>query len=104
MIDVLDNRVIYAKIDALRQERGWTIYQLAKKASISQTAIRNWRDGNISPSIASLEAVCSAFEISLIGFLTDDEDIAENKELLELWHCLNPSQQKNIINLMKSMK
>lgn len=104
MIDVLDNKAIYAKIDGLRAERGWTIYELAKRASISQTAIRHWRDGNVSPSLALLEAVCSAFGISLISFLMDEEDIAENKELLELWYSLTPDQQKNIINLMKSMK
>lgn len=104
MIDVLDNKAIYAKIDSLRTARGWTIYELAKKASISQTAIRHWRDGNVSPSLALLEAICSAFEISLIGFLMDEDDMAENKELLELWHSLTSDQQRNIINLMKSMK
>ena len=104
MIDVLDNKAIYAKIDALREERGWTIYELAKRASISQTAIRHWRDENVAPSLALLEAVCSAFGITLLTFLMDEDDMAENKELLELWYSLSPEQQKNIINLMKSMK
>lgn len=103
MIDILDNKAIYAKIDALRTERGWTIYELAKRASVSQTAIRHWRDGNVSPSLALLESICSAFDISLISFLSDEEDMAENRELLKLWNGLSSNQQKNIINLMKSM-
>ena len=67
-------------------------------------AIYHWRDRNSSPSLALLEAVCSAFGITLLNFLMDEDDMAENKELLKLWYSLTPEQRKNILNLMKSMK
>lgn len=104
MIDVLDNKAIYAKIDALRKERGWTIYELAKRASISQTAIRHWRDENVAPSLALLEAVCSAFGINLLTFLMDENDLEANQEYLELWNGLTPQQQETVISVMKAMK
>ena len=107
MIDITDTKAIYDRIDSLRIERGWTNYELAKRASISQTAIRHWRDGEASPSLALLDAVCSAFDITLIDFLTDDEEkvslTVEQRELIHLWSKLSSEQRKSVLNLIKSM-
>lgn len=109
MIDVTDNAAIYARIDELREAKGWTIYELAKQASVSQTAIRHWRDGEATPSLVLLEAICSAFRITLIDFLADDKDAktvlnAEQRELVDLWNGLSPEQRSSILNLMRSFK
>lgn len=107
MIDIMNTKAVYAKINSLRVERGWSNYELAKRASISQTAIRHWRDGEALPSLALLDAVCSAFEISLIDFLSDGEEQAsltpEQRELIRLWNKLSSEQKQSILNLMKSM-
>lgn len=108
MIEITDPKAVYAKIESLRMERGWTNYELAKRASISQTAIRHWRDGEALPSLALLDAVCSAFEISLIDFLTDDEEkialTPEQRELIDLWNQLSAEQRESVLRLMKSMR
>ena len=104
MIDIYDSKALYAKIDAMRIAKGWNINQLAQQAGISSMALYHWRERQSSPTLALLDALCSALGTNIINFLMDEDDMAENKELLELWYSLSPEQQKNIINLMKSMK
>ncbi|MCM1439746.1 MAG: helix-turn-helix domain-containing protein [Roseburia sp.] len=80
MLDILDGKEIYKKVDDLRLGKGWTIYELAKKAGVSPTTIYNWRDRGSSPTLALLDAVCSAFEISVISLLINEEDLSALSE------------------------
>ena len=94
-------------MDALRLEKGWTIYELAKKAGVAPTTIYNWRDRLSSPTLSLLEAVCSAFEITVIDFLLNEDELMalteEQKELIRVWNTLTGAQKKSILNLMKSI-
>lgn len=107
MLDLLNEKEIYDKVDSLRIAKGWTIYELAKNAGVAPTTIYNWRDRLSSPSLSLLDAVCSAFGISVIDFLLDEDDLIslteEQKEVIRLWNTLSSDQKKSIINLMKSM-
>jgi len=107
MLDLLNGKEIYNKADALRLKKGWTIYELAKKAGVAPTTIYNWRDRLSSPTLSLLDAVCSAFEITVIDFLMDDDELTaltdEQKEVMRLWNTLSGEQKKSILNLMKSM-
>lgn len=107
MLDLLDCKEIYEKVDTLRLEKGWTIYELAKKAGVAPTTIYNWRDRLSSPTLSLLESVCSAFEITVIDFLLNEDELMalteEQKEVMHLWNTLSSEQKKSIINLMKSM-
>ncbi len=107
MLDLSDGKELYDKVDALRIKNGWTIYELAKKSGVAPTTIYNWRDRSSSPTLSLLEAVCSAFEISVIDFLLDEDELMaltdEQKEVMSLFNTLSSEQKKSIINLMKSM-
>lgn len=107
MLDLLDGKAIYEKVDALRLEKGWTIYELAKKAGVAPTTIYNWRDRLSSPTLSLLDAVCYAFRITVIDFLLNEDELIslteEQKEVMRLWNTLSSEQKKSIINLMKSM-
>lgn len=107
MIDLLNGKEIYDKVDAMRLEKGWSIYELAMKAGVSPTTIYNWRDRLSSPSLSLLDAVCFAFGISVIDFLLNGDELTalteEQKEVIKLWNTLSPEQKKSILLLMKSM-
>lgn len=108
MLDLLDGKAIYDKVDSLRLERGWTVYELAKQSGVSPTTIYNWRDRCSSPTLSLLDAVCSAFHISVIDFLLNEDEIMalseQQMELMTLWSKLNKEQRIAIINLMKTIK
>ncbi|MDE7215712.1 MAG: helix-turn-helix domain-containing protein [Clostridia bacterium] len=107
MLDLLNNKEIYDKVDRLRLKKGWTIYELAKKAGISVQTLYNWRNRLSSPSLSLLDAVCFAFNITVIDFLLDEDELLtlteEQKELMRLWNTLSSEQKKSILSLMKSM-
>ena len=108
MIDLTDNNYIFAKVDKLRKERKWTYYKLAKEASVSPTAIYNWKDRKSSPTLYLLDGVCSAFGISLIEFLSDGYEAVilteEQKDLLSEWRNLTDEQKKSILHIMYTFK
>ncbi|MDE6550090.1 MAG: helix-turn-helix domain-containing protein [Clostridia bacterium] len=107
MIDLLDSAAIYDKLDSLRKDKGWTIYELAKRAGVTSNAIYHWRDRKSSPTLAMLDALCAAMEISPVTFLMDTDELialtCEQQELIYQWNTLSGEQRKAIINLMKSM-
>lgn len=107
MLDLLDGKAIYNKVDAIRLQKGWTIYELAKQAGVAPTTIYNWRDRCSSPTLSLLEAVCSAFEISVIDFLMDEDELMalteEQQEVILVWNTLSNEKKKSILNLMKTI-
>ncbi len=107
MLDILDGEELYKKTEELMKKKCWTIYQLAKEAGITPTTLYNWRDRNSSPTLSLLEAICSAFDISVIDFLLNEDELAllttEQQEVIKLYNTLTTAQKKSILNLMKNM-
>ena len=103
MIDIYNSKALYDKIDAMREAKGWNINQLAQQAGVSSMALYHWRERQSSPTLALLDALCSALGTTLINFLMDENDIKEHQELLEVWNGLTREQQINMLTLMKSM-
>ena len=98
---------IYKKIDRLSQERGWTKYELCKRAKISQTTLSTSRKRNNDPSISTLESLCKAFGITMSQFFSETNvplDLTdEQKGLLEQWAYLSDKQKKAVYELIKNM-
>lgn len=66
-MDILD------RIKTLQRERGWSNYQLTKEAALTPTTLTNMFSRKTMPSIATLTAICEAFEISLSQFFCEDD-------------------------------
>lgn len=98
---------VYRKIDKLCRDRGWTMYELCKRANIPQTTLSTGRKRNNDPSISTLESICMAFGITLSQFFSGDNvplDLTDaQKELLEHWSCLTDKQKKAVCELIKNM-
>ncbi|MDN5331041.1 MAG: hypothetical protein PWP45_266 [Tepidanaerobacteraceae bacterium] len=86
--DFLSSHVGY-KIKKIRQERGITQAELAKKAGVSAGLIGQIESGKVEPSIKTLEKIASALSLSPCYFVSDDDDITSllrpmNPELKQL--------------------
>ena len=92
---------VLQRLDNLLKERGWSDYKLAKNSNLSISTIANLRKRNTIPSIVTLEAICSAFNITLSQFFADDLNMVqltpEQKSMFDSWVALTPDQ-KNLIN------
>lgn len=98
---------VLAKLRELLQERGWSEYRLAQQAGLHESTISNIYRRNTVPTIATLEAVCGAFGITLSQFFANsDSDLVEVtpelKELLDAWQPLTPEQRAAILQVAKS--
>ena len=101
MIDVLERITYYQK------KKGWTEYQLAEEAGMTQSTISSWYRKNIVPSVPSLEKICGAFNITLSQFFaTEDEtgSLTDNqKQLVKAITRLSEPQQTTLIAFIESL-
>ncbi len=99
---------IIQRIDSLMNERGWTDYKLSIESGLSSSTIANIHRRNTIPSITTLEAICSAFGITLSQFF--DEGLVsvqlnkEQQEFFNTWVALTEHQKELVYNLIKEFK
>lgn len=100
----IDSRV---RIKKLMQERGWTEYRLAISSGLSQSTIANIFNRNTSPSVSTLEAICSGFGITMAQFFADGDMVeltAEQKQLFDNWVTLSRDEKEAITHLIFVMR
>ena len=62
---------ILQEITRLRTERGWSEYDLAVRAGITQSTISTWYRKQQIPTIKSLEKICAGLGITLSQFFAE---------------------------------
>lgn len=99
---------VIKRIDMLMRERNWSDYKLSAESGLSSSTIANIHRRNTVPSISTLEAICSAFGITLAQFFTEDSYTVqlsnEQRELFNRWIALTDRQKDLIYELIKEMK
>lgn len=99
---------VIKRIDALMKERNWSNYKLAAESGLSSSTIANIYRRNTTPSISTLESICSAFGITLAQFFTEDSYTvqlnSEQHDLFVRWVSLTDSQKELIYKLIQEMK
>ena len=96
----------HERLRQLLNERGWTEYRLAKNCGLSESTIANIYRRNTVPSLATLEAICKGFGITMAQFFAEGEMVEispELKELFENWVNLTPEQKKAVNQMLKAM-
>lgn len=96
---------VKAHIIELLDEYGWTKYRLAKESNLSPSTLRNLFIKNHDPSLATLDAICKGFGISLAEFFADGADFpSEQRKLITQYNSLDDKQRKIIQELIESWK
>ena len=96
----------HERLRQLLNERGWTEYRLAKNCGLSESTIANIYRRNTVPSLATLEAICKGFGITMAQFFAEGEMVEINPELKELFENgvnLTPEQKKAANQMLKAM-
>lgn len=98
---------VLERLRQLLDDRGWSMYQLAKFSQLSESTIANIFRRNAVPSIATLEAICRGFGITMAQFFTDGDTAELNPELQELfllWRSLTPEQKEAALTVMRAFR
>ena len=82
-MDISDNNVL-AKIKMLYQQKGWSVYRLAKESGLAYSSLNNMIQRNTQPSIPTLRKICNGLGISLSEFFEDDLPLTDLKYRLQL--------------------
>ncbi len=96
----------HSRLRQLMAERNWTAYRLAKESGLSESTLANIFKRNNVPSIPTLEAVCSAFGISLAQFFAENDMVELTPELKELfghWIFLTAEQKQAVLQILRNM-
>ena len=97
---------INKKIRNLCFQRGWSMYELAQEAGITQSTLSSIMSRGNPPKIETLECICDAFSITLSQFFIDDEHIealsADEKRLITAYRELSDSKKNALLDLISS--
>lgn len=95
---------INKKIERMRFQRGWSMYELAQEAGITQSTLTSMIKRGNPPKIDTLESICQAFGITLAQFFMEDEHLEalskNEKELLASFRKLPEAKQQALIDLL----
>lgn len=92
---------VLQKIRELLDERGWTLYRLAKEAGVSYSTLSNTFQRENVPSIPTLIQVCEGFGITLTEFFDEDGETIKqltvtDQKMLADFHRL-PKDHKKLV-------
>lgn len=100
-------KVIGDRIRLIRTERGFSIEELAEKADVNTTNLGRIERGETIPKLDSIEKIINAlgitFEELFKNIQPTTENDGENNTDIDLMinrlNSLNPSEQKDVLNL-----
>lgn len=67
-----ENNYFSTNLKYLRQRRGLTQGELAKKISVDQTTIGRWEDGNREPTVGNALNISNIFNVDITSLLNED--------------------------------
>ena len=94
------------RLKQLMDERGWTIYKVAKEANIPWSTVRNMFKRNTEPSITTLESICQGMGMTLPQFFDTDNQMGLTQDQLQLiqqWSKLNDRDKRLIGELVDAL-
>ncbi len=99
-----ENSFVRERISQLIIERGWSRYELAKRAGLSETTVANLFRRCNAPSIPTLEAITKACGVTMAQFFTEGEApvvlSAEQRALLVTWSALTGQQRALLLEFI----
>lgn len=89
------------KLKSLRELRGWSQEELAKRLGVSRSKIGNYEQGTREPGFEDLEAFADIFNVP-IGYLVDDAPVIPPQILkyAEIIMNLSPESQEEAMNFV----
>ena len=97
---------INKKIEKLRFQRGWSMYELAQEAGITQSTLTSMIKRGNPPKIDTLQCICEAFGITLAQFFIEDEELEvlnkNEKELVSSFRKISDAKKQALIELLKN--
>lgn len=103
---MVNDKDLIVRISELLDERGWSKYQLAKEADVSQSTISSMMKRGNNPTVSTIESCCAAFGISVAEFFCDNlrtKDFSlEERKLISDWRNLSLEMKKAVTAMISA--
>ena len=76
---------VLTRIANLREEKGWSLYQLANKAGLTYKTLYNWYNGDSVPTVKALEAVAEHWKFPYVNYLQQIKYLSLTKSCKNLF-------------------
>ena len=94
-----------AKIQKLREEKGFTKYRLAEMTGISHTHICNIENGSKVPTIETVSRLIEPLGVSLAEFFADDDSLfslsSKEQDIIKIIRALPVEKSDMILDFLK---
>lgn len=77
-------RFASGRLQELRKLRGYERTELAERAGVSRDAVRKIENGETSPNLDTIHALCQALRVSLAEFFTTPSGSREDQAIAQL--------------------
>ena len=98
---------VIARIEELREVRGWSYYRLAKASGIPYSTLNTMLHKTNVPSVPSLMKICAGFGITLAQFFSESDETAvlraDQRECLRQWDLLDQKSKELALIYMKGL-
>lgn len=95
---------VLEKISDLLEKRKWSVYKLAKVGDIPTSTLSNMFNKSTCPTIATLELICKALDISLSEFFAEEESTDQlsprEQLLIQAWRAQTEQRKQAIFELL----
>ncbi len=95
---------ILEKIEEMNAARGWSTYELCKRANIAEGTLYSCKRRERNPSNDVLEKICRAYGITLYQFYHDmggDSNFTEDQQIvLTKFSLLEDREKETVVNLI----
>lgn len=99
---------IVTHIKNIMAEKNWSAYRLSKETGLSPSTIINMFNRGTTPSIPTLETICTAFGITLAQFFAEGNNMVslstDQMDFFNKWAMLTPNQKRLLQQLIDEMK
>lgn len=98
---------VLERINELRNKRGWSVNELAKKSGLNQSTLSSLYQKNNNPSITTLESLCKAFGMTMSQFFAGESDCIDltdqQRQLLDRWNTLTEEQKDTLLHFLNNI-
>lgn len=91
-----EKNYVLTRIQQFLDERGWTIYKLAKESDLAYSSLNNIFVRNTIPSVLTLEKICNGLQITLAQFFDEEISVSELSDILN-------DNEREIITLYRNL-
>ena len=91
----------------LCKARSWSLYRLAHEADMPYSSLSTVLYKTVSPSLVSIEKICSGFGITLSQFFSEENELAkltvDERECLLYWKQVDSDDKRLVFAYMQAL-